>query len=145
MSAAIRAKSACALFASALLSAASPPTPLTGTYSADCAPYDGSAFRITLPTARNAQIEMTANVDLADMAGRWVHSSASQPGTAAIMRCSTAPERICRYPQTGSFTITGKPGTPITGTFDARFDDGTRQSGPFRARHARDSEGMRCG
>lgn len=148
MSVAIRAKSALILLAAAgaLLSGASPPAPLAGTYQADCAPYDGAAFRITLPMARGRDLELTANADLAQMAGRWVHDGGNaRPGSATILDCRTVPERMCSYPQTGTFTVTGQSGGGISGTFDARFDDGTRLAGTFRAQPARNQTRLLCG
>ena len=136
---------AAALATCFLLTATNPAPPLAGTYHADCAPYDGAAFRITLVASGRRQLELTANVALAAMAGRWQHAMGSSPGSAVILLCRTNPERNCTYPQSGSFTVAGTPGRPITGTFDALFDGGSRLSGTFRARPAPLRETLLCG
>lgn len=129
----------------ALLTAAAPPAPLIGTYRADCAPYDGPALRITLATPHHESLELAANVPLARMTGRWVHADISRPGTAMILLCREAPERVCTYPLAGSFTVSRKTGATITGTYGAWFRNGSRLSGSFRARAARNTGTMRCG
>lgn len=133
------------IFSSALLSAAAPVSALSGTYRADCAPYDGSAFRITLAAPQRRNLELAANVPLAEMAGRWTHSDASRPGTAMILLCRETPERVCSYPQAGHFTVSGKAGGTITGTYEARFENSPRMTGIFRARPARNAARMLCG
>lgn len=119
---------------------------LHGTYQADCAPYDGSAFRITLPTGPARQIELRANAPLAAMAGTWTHTSGNvRPGTATILTCRTRPELVCDYPVSGTFTVSGKPGGPISRTFTATFPYTPRQTRHFTARPVRGGGTMLCG
>ncbi len=128
-----------------LLAAAAPS--LRGNYQADCAPYDGPAFRITLPAPGpgRPRYELAANVPLAELAGRWTHSLGSRPGSATILLCRTVPETKCDYPQTGSFTLTGTPGGTISGTFEAVFAGDIRHARRFTARPARPFTQMLCG
>jgi len=129
-----------------LLTAAAAPK-LRGEYRADCAPYDGPAFRITLPAAGRGhpQYELRANVPLSQLAGRWTHTLEARPGTATILLCRTMPETLCDYPQSGSFTLTGSPGGTIRGAFEAVFAGGVRQTRRFTARPAHQDRQMLCG
>ena len=139
------ARSLAALAALPLLAAA--PLALRGEYRADCAPYDGPAFRVTLPVPGpgRPQYELAANVPLGRLAGRWTHTLDTRPGSATILLCRTAPETLCDYPQSGSFTLSGQPGGSISGTFDATFANGIRHIRRFTARPARTAQRMLCG
>jgi hypothetical protein len=141
----LAARSLAALALLPLLAAA--PPALRGEYHADCAPYDGPAFRITLPAPGpgRPQYELAANVPLSQLAGRWTHTLDTRPGSATILLCRTAPETKCDYPQSGSFTLTGSPGSTINGAFEAVFADGIRRARRFTARPARLSLRLLCG
>ena len=138
-------RSLAALAACTLLTAASPLPQLTGTYHADCAPYDGLAFRISLALPDRRRLDLTANVPLEQMTGRWIHTAGSRPGSAMIVLCQTVPETSCAYPQSGTFTVSGKPGRPATGTFDAVFTGGTPLSGRFTAKPSAGADRVLCG
>ena len=131
------ARSLAALALLPLLTAAAPA--LSGSYQADCAPYDGPAFRVTLPASGQGRphYELRANVPLAELAGRWTHTLDTRPGSATILLCRTMPETLCDYPQSGSFTLSGKPGATNSGRFEAKYPDGTRHTRRFTARPAR--------
>lgn len=131
-----------------LIVASAPPAPaLHGTYQADCAPYDGAAFRITLPAGRGWQIELRANAPLEHMAGTWNHDGGNaQPGTATILQCRTGPEPACNYPDRGQFTIAGKPGGQISGSFTVHYPNARRsETRLFTARPVRGGGRMLCG
>lgn len=139
------ARSLAALALHPLLTAAAPA--LSGTYHADCAPYDGPAFRVTLPAPGRGrpQYELAVNVPLAELAGQWTHTLDTRSGSATILLCRTVPETLCDYPQSGSFTLSGKPGAAISGSFEATFANGSRHSRRFTARLARQARQLLCG
>ncbi|MBU6395364.1 MAG: hypothetical protein KGQ75_12395 [Sphingomonadales bacterium] len=131
-----------------LMVAGAPPTPvLHGTYQADCAPYDGAAFRVTLPTTRGRLFELRANAPLEAMIGTWNHDGGNaRPGSAMILSCSTAPNRGCNYPDRGWFTIMGKPGGQISGSFFVLYPNARRlEMHSFTARPVRGGGRMLCG
>jgi hypothetical protein len=139
------ARSLAALALLPLLTAAAPA--LRGTYHADCAPYDGPAFRVTMPAPGRGrpQYELAVNVPLAELAGQWTHTLDTRPGSATILLCRTVPETLCDYPRSGRFILSGKPGTTISGTFEATFTNGMRHSRRFTARPARQARQLLCG
>lgn len=130
-----------------LMMAAAPPAPvLRGTYQADCAPYDGAAFRVTLPAGRGRQIELRANAPLEQMAGTWTHDGGNaRPGTATILSCRSLPERVCDYPDRGTFTIVDKPGGTIRGSFTAHYPNARLETRSFTASPLRGGGRTLCG
>ena len=136
-----------ALACCGLLTAARPAPLLQGAYRPDCAPYDGAAFVITLPApAQKGEFRLQANAPLSQIARRWVHSSGNaRPGTAMVMLCRTAPDLMCDYPEAGTFSVSGQPGTKIRGSFNARFVDGARYRYRFSAAPDPKDSSLRCG
>jgi hypothetical protein len=132
-----------------LMIAARPAPPLLhGVYQSDCAPNDGPAFIIILPTPEpQAEFWLKANVPVTQMAGHWSQTSemATQPGMPSMLLCRTAPGLTCDRPDTGFFTVTGRPGGAISGTFEASFRSGVRYAYRFSAVPARLAQPVLCG
>ena len=111
-----------AMTAFAQAAVATGPAAYNGQYRHDCAPYDGPAFTVTLPTPR-ARYEylLKATVPLNQAAGKWTHGNMSRPGEASIAYCRTRPEMRCEYPQSGSFRIAPMRGGIMRGEATAHF------------------------
>ena len=137
------------LAALAQLSATRPAaTVLEGEYQADCGPNDVSGVLITLSAPeQEGEFRLRANAPLARIAGRWHHAKefGLRPGSATILLCRKTPDLKCDYPEDGTFTVTGKPGARIGGSFEASFPGSIRQAFRFTAMPARSAEPLLCG
>ena len=105
-------------------SAGSAAPALAGTFSSDCAPYDGSAFIVTLHAPGDSrEYILKANVLLSEAAGTWKHSNLGSPNQASIVRCETKPKKKCDYPESGSFQIEPLRGGVMRGSVTMQFSD----------------------
>jgi len=104
----VRTRRCLAAIAATLLLAATQTSsaPLRGEFRASCAPYDGAAFEIEIPSrAAGGTFRLSANVALSQAQGTWHHDMGARPGSGSIALCRKIRELTCSYPSSGSFTV----------------------------------------
>ena len=100
---------------------------LAGIFRSDCAPYDGSAFSVTLHAPGDSrEYRLKANAPLSEAVGTWRHSNLSSPNQALIARCETKPEIKCEYPESGTFQIEPLRGDVMRGRVTVQFSGDNR-------------------
>ena len=120
--------------------------PLGGQFRASCAPYDGPAFEIEIPSrAAGGTFRLSANVALSQARGTWRHDMGARPGSGSIALCRKTRELTCSYPTTGSFTVTSRAGGQLRGSLDAVFEQGRRYRFAFTASTSAQNQPQFCG
>jgi hypothetical protein len=108
---------------------------LSGFYRSECAPYDGPAFRVSLPApAFGGSFWMRADVPLDQAVGRWKHVLQTQPGDGTIIFCGKRGGVDCRAAESGSFQVDSIVAGHMKGSLEARFAGGVVHRLTFNAR-----------
>ena len=125
-----------------LLASGCQPAEVQGELRSDCGPLDGPALTVILPDGEDT-IRLYAEGAPETADGDYTVDDSPHVATE-IGKCSESDES-CVYATDGGFTIERQADGMISGTFAARFTDGSNRELNFSARPVDDPEPVLCG